>query len=263
MFKGFNLKYPEYEVITPQTKLSFTLRSLNVSEEENMKGSMMTPLKITEHLDTCLYEVLIKKPEGIVDFKSFLNILTIKDRDALLYGLYHITYEEIRNYEIKCSSCKKEYPITVNASDMFSYNVYPFDDDIKAKRIKVDLPASEGISAFIKQPTLADELDSLKSYAAVASKNMDLITQTLIIDRFEQSFADRAEPVTYTDRGDIIDAYRTLPAKDRRAINTQYTENFGKYGIDLKMRTYCAACGHDEIISVDLVENFFRMVYSV
>ena len=48
MFRGFNLKYPEYEVITPQTKRSFTLRSLNVSEEENMKGSMMTPLKITE-----------------------------------------------------------------------------------------------------------------------------------------------------------------------------------------------------------------------
>jgi len=29
-FKGFAVQYPEYEVITPQTKQSFTLRSLNV-----------------------------------------------------------------------------------------------------------------------------------------------------------------------------------------------------------------------------------------
>ena len=103
MFKGFNLKYPEYEVITPQTKLSFTIRSLNVQEEERLKGSLLTPQKITEHLNKCLYESLISKPEVVKDFKTFLENVTLKDRDALLYGLYHITYEEIRNYDIKCS----------------------------------------------------------------------------------------------------------------------------------------------------------------
>ena len=89
MFKGFNLKYPEYEVITPQTKLSFTVRSLNVQEEERLKGSILTPQKITEHLNKCLYESLVTKPEVIKDFKTFLENVTLKDRDALLYGLYH------------------------------------------------------------------------------------------------------------------------------------------------------------------------------
>jgi len=37
-FKGFNIAYPEYEVITPQSNQSYTLRSLNVSEEEKLKG---------------------------------------------------------------------------------------------------------------------------------------------------------------------------------------------------------------------------------
>jgi hypothetical protein len=262
MFKGFNLKYPEYEVITPQTKMSFTLRSLNVSEEENMKGSMMTPLKITEHLNTCLYEVLIKKPDDITDFKSFLNKVTIKDREALLYGLYHITYEEIRNYEIKCNACKKDYPVTAKASDMFSFNVYPYDDNILEKRIKVDLPASPGVSAYIKQPSLNDELTSLKTYATLAGTNMDIITQTLIIDRFEQT-NNTTEETVYDQRGDIIDAYRSLPSKDRKEINARYTENFGKFGIELKMRSYCPTCSSDEIINIDLVENFFRMVYSI
>jgi hypothetical protein len=262
MFKGFNLKYPEYEVITPQTKQSFTLRSLNVSEEENMKGSLMTPLKITEHLNQCIYEVLVKKPDDIIDFKTFLEKTTIKDREALIYGLYHITYEEIRNYEIKCSSCKKEYPITAKASDMFSFNVYPNDDNILEKRVKVDLPLSKGVSVYIKQPSLNDEVFSLKNYATLAGTNMDIITQTLIIDKFEQA-TGKTDALIYDQRSDIIDAYRTLPSKDRKEINSKYTENFGKYGIDLKMRTFCPACTHDEIVNIDLVENFFRMVYSV
>ena len=36
-FKGFGVSYPEYEVVTPQTKLSFHVRSLNVSEEDRRK----------------------------------------------------------------------------------------------------------------------------------------------------------------------------------------------------------------------------------
>ena len=111
-FKGFNLKYPEYEVITPHTHLSFSLRSLSVSEEERLKGSLLTPTKITEHLNKCLYESIVQKPESITDYKTFLKSLSLKDRDALLYGLYHITYEEIRNYDIRCTNCKKEYPVT-------------------------------------------------------------------------------------------------------------------------------------------------------
>ena len=261
MFRGFNLKYPEYEVITPQTKRSF-LRSLNVSEEENMKGSMMTPLKITEHLNSCIYEVLIKKPDDITDFKSFLTKTTIKDREALLYGLYHITYEEIRNYEIKCAACKKDYPVTAKASDMFGFNIYPSDDNILDIRIRVDLPISKGISVYIKQPSLEDEVSSLKNYATLGGTNMDIITQTLIIDRFEQS-TDSPDPIIYDQRGDIIDAYRSLPSKDRKEINAKYTENFGKYGIELKMRTFCPSCSNEEVINIDLVENFFRMVYTV
>ena len=261
-FKGFGLKYPEYEVITPQTKKSFTLRSLNVSEEENMKGSMLTPLKVTEHLNHCIYETLIKKPEDITDFKSFLTKTTIKDREALLYGLYHITYEEIRNYEVKCSQCKKEFPVTVNASDMFGYNLYPYDDDIIEKRVRVELPISKGVAVYIKQPTLNDELVSLKSFLTMSGSNIDTLTQTLIIDRFEQDIESQSDPFVVSERNDIIDAHRTLPAKDRREITTQYVENFGKYSIELKMRAFCASCGNDEVVGVDIVENFFRMVYS-
>ena len=63
-------------------------------------------------------------------------------------------------------------------------------------------------------------------------------------------------------RQDIITAYGQLPARDKRLIYEKYNEEFGKYGIELKMKTTCTGCGNEEVINVDLVENFFRMVYT-
>ena len=262
MFKGFNLKYPEYEVITPQTKLSFTVRSLNVQEEERLKGSLLTPQKITEHLNKWLYESLVTKPEVIKDFKTFLENVTLKDRDALLYGLYHITYEEIRNYDIKCGNCRKDYPVTVKASSTFNANPYPEEDDIRKKKILINLPVSKGVKAYLKQPVLLDEVEAIKNLSAAPGLTIDNIVETLIIDRFEQDVEAAVEPVVWTDRNDIIDAYRSLPAKDKRSIYEKYNEEFGKYNIELKMKTFCIHCGNEETINIDLVENFFRMVYS-
>jgi|GEM_PF-1052032 len=262
-FVGFSdIKYPEYEVITPQTHLSFTIRSLSVQEEENMKGSLMTPVKVTEHLNKCIFDALVKKPDGIVDFRDFLKQVTLKDRDALLYGLYHITYEEIRNYDVRCGSCKKEYPITVKASDMFSFTSYP-GNDVLDKKVKLDLPISKGITAYIKQPTLQDELDALRNLVTLKGTNLDAVTQTLIIDRFEQDIESQAKPNIFADRYEILEAFKSLPARDRRLINRTYVDHFGTFGIELKIKSFCSSCGAEEIISVDLVENFFRMVYTV
>jgi len=262
MFTGFNVKYSEYEVITPQTNLSFNVRSLNVQEEENLKGSLVTPTKITEHLNKCIYDIIVKKPDSIKDFDSFLRRITLKDRDALLYGLYHITYEEIRNYEIRCGNCKKEYPVTIKASSTFNFNPYP-GKDILSKKIKVDLPATSGVSAQIKQPSLFDETFALKELISRPGSSVDIIIETLIIDNFTQTTEESTEPIIYSDRSDIIDAYLSLPARDKRKIHETYFENFGKYGIDLKMKSFCPNCGKEETINIDLVDNFFRAMYSV
>jgi hypothetical protein len=262
-FKGFNLKYPEYEVITPQTHLSFSVRSLSVLEEENLKGSLMTPTKITEHLNKCLYNSMTKKPENITDYKTFLRSITLKDRDCILYGLYHTTYEEIRNYDIRCSNCKKEYPITALASSMFNYNSYPEENgNVLSKKFKVELPVSKGVVAYIKQPTIGEEEEAIKNLSSTPGLTIEMITETLIVDRFEQTTEASIDPTIYDERQDIIDAYRTLPARDKRTIYEKYNDEFGKFGIELKLKSFCAHCGYEEVVKVDLVENFFRMVYS-
>jgi len=262
MFKGFEVQYPEYEVITPQTKKSYTLRSLNVQEEEKLKGSLLTPIKVAEHLDKCLFQSMVSRPDDITDMDSFLRNTTLKDRDALLYGLYHISYEEIRNYQIKCTSCGKEYPVTVQASSTFNFNPYPETGDAIKDRKKIDLPGLKGVSAVIKQPTLFDELNNIKLLSNRPGNTLELITETLIIDRFEETGSNEKEPILYTDRVDIIDAYLQLTSKDKRAIYRTYEENFGKYGIELKMTSGCISCGNQDNYDIDLVESFFRALFS-
>jgi len=260
MFKGFDIKYPEYEVITPQTGLSYNIRSLNVQEEERLKGSLLSPVKVNEHLNKCIYEALTKKPERITTYDSFLKNTTLKDRDALLYGLYHITYEEIRNYDVFCMSCRRQYPVTVKASSTFNMNPYPGGDDILKKEVNETMPVSK-VTAFFKQPTLFDEMIHFQG-GGITPDNMDLLMETLIITKFQYQ-PDEGDTVVYSDREDIIDAYKSLPARDKRAIYNRFREEFGKYGITLRMVSTCIHCGKTEEIDIDLVDNFFRMVHSI
>jgi hypothetical protein len=261
MFKGFNVTYPEYEVITPQTRLSFSLRSLTVQEEEKLKGSLLTPSKVNEHLNKCLFSAITQKPDEIKDYDTFLKKVTLKDRDALLYGLYHITYEEIRNYDVTCGACRRDYPVTVQASSTFNMNQFP-GNDILSKEVEIDLPVTKGVKAIIKQPTLYDEMIAYKTHGSSTGTDLDLLTETLIIKRFQQD-PEEGDSIIYSDREDVIDAYRTLAARDKREIYKKYREAFGQYGIILRMRSHCSHCGNEEEIDIDLVENFFRMVYSV
>lgn len=261
MFTGFGVSLPEYEIITPHTKQSFTIRSMTVQEEEVLKGSMLTPNKILPHLNECIFNCLVKKPAKIESYNDFLEKLSIKDRDALLYGLYHATYEEIRNYEIQCSKCGHAHPVTIKASETFNINLYPNKDSILNKKVKVDLPRTIGVSAVIKQPTLNDEASILNTI----SQATDIETESLIIENFEQKMptdTEAAKATVFKDRQDIIEAYASLSPLDKRAIHDKYKDEFGQYGIELKMQADCPKCGEREVVDIDLVENFFRSIYS-
>ncbi len=261
-FTGFaNSKYPEYEVKTPQTKLDFSIRTLTVREEERLKGSFKSPNKLSEHLNKCIFDALVEKPASITDLKTFTSSLTIKDRDALLYALYHITYEEVRDYDVTCASCSKDFPVTIKASDTFSYTEFP-TNDILTKKVRVPLKLTKNVTAIIKQPSLADEIESMRSLIARPGSSSDTVNEILIIDSFEEENEISKEPKVYDENIDIMDAYLSLPSMDKRQINKEYVENFGKYCCEFKMRTYCPSCGSEEVVDIDLVNNFFRMVFS-
>jgi hypothetical protein len=139
--------------------------------------------------------------------------------------------------------------------------MYPGKDILK-ERLPVELEKTPGVTAFIKQATLFEEMTALKTMGMQASTNLDIVTESLIIDRFEQ-LPESGDSVVYDERPDIIDAYMALPSKDKRLIYKKYIDEFGQYGIELKMQSNCSHCGKDDVIDIDLFQNFFRMVYEV
>jgi hypothetical protein len=261
MFTSFDAVLPTYEVITPQTKRSFLIKSMTVADEEKMKASLMNEKKILQHLNKCLYDAIAEK-EPKFTLEKFLSHVTLKDREALLYGLYHITYDEIRNYTISCGQCSNSQDITINASDTFSINMYEGKvGEILKKRVTKDLKILKNVKVVIKQPTLLDENNAMKKFAFQNYSN-ELIAETLIIDKFVwEHMVEAKDPVEIVDRDEIVRAYLSLPAKDKKIISNTYVEEFGKYQIELKMQNTCTKCGNTEVIDIDLVDNFFRAMY--
>jgi len=261
MFTSFDIALPTYEVITPQTKQSFLLKSLTIADEEKMKASLMNERKILNHLNKCIYDSIADKDSKFT-LEKFLSSVTLKDREALLYGLYHITYEEIRNYTIACGKCGTNQDVTVKASDTFNINLYDGKpNEILKKREIKQLSILKDVTVSVKQPTLADENEAMNRFQFNTYSN-ELIAETLIIDKFIWNYADEAkEPMIIDDRSDIVRAYLSLPARDKKVINDLYIEQFGNYQIELKMQNTCTKCGNTEVIDIDLVDNFFRAMY--
>ena len=260
MFTSFDVALPTYEVITPQTKQSFLLKSLTIADEEKMKASLMSERKILQHLNKCIYDAIDNKEN--IPLEKFLSSVTLKDREALLYGLYHITYEEIRNYTVTCGKCGETQDVTIKASDTFNMNMYDGEPgEIITKKITKDLKILKSVKVVVRQPTLADENEAMKRFQFMTYSN-ELIAETLIIDKFIWDSSDAAkEPTIIEDRDEITRAYLSLPARDKKIINTTYIDNFGVYQIELKMKTSCTKCGNAEVIDIDLVDSFFRAMY--
>ncbi len=262
VFNGFQIKYPEYTVITPHTLKEFNIRTLTVSEEEALKASMLTPSKLASHLNKVIFDCLTKKPDDIKTYEDFLTKLSIKDRDALMFGLYHATYKDIQNYDVECSNCNTTTSVKVNYEKSLRVTLWPKNskEECLKKEIAVPLEIASNVTAIVKQPTLFQE-DTLMTNSTFASDDVrDLQLQILIIDRFE---VDEGGPdkVVYSDRDNIYEGYCTLPSNDRKLIEKAYTENFGQYGCDIASKVVCPRCGHETTITIDLVRQFFRAMY--
>jgi len=259
-FTGFEIANPEYEVITPQTLLDFTVRSMTVAEEEKLKASLLTARKIPAHLNSVIWDCLVKKPDGIKTLQDFLTKVTVKDRDALLYGMYHITYKDENNYDVKCPKCGHSHSVKVYLSKIFKMKAFGGKPmEILGAKGTVKLERAMNATAILRQPTLADEQSVLDDMLFQTAQNIELGMEMLPIDRFViQKPGQHPQEVTGSDN--IFNAYKSLPAADRKLINKTYIESFGKYEIDMKFEAGCPACNQASDYEFDLVEQFFRSV---
>jgi len=124
-FRGFSFKLPTFTVVCPQTGLTFNMRSLTVAEVSRLKSSLTTPVKATFIVNELLWNAIDTKPDFIQTYEDFKKCVTIRDREALLYGCYIPTFGENKEFEVTCKSCNQVSTLNLNLSNMFSMESYP------------------------------------------------------------------------------------------------------------------------------------------
>lgn len=340
-------EYPHYSVICPQTGFTFDVRTLNVQEVNQLKGSMMVQTKTPSLINKIIWGAIESKPDDISDLDTFKKMITLRDREAILYGIYCFTFGDEEEFKVMCRKCEHEEHVKISMEKLFSMNAYPGSESIKNsykiaritgdadydpeiekaitdtppkgmpkniakfdykidapddddgiiigekgveyvedeptppvkieepikvstpqsqytsildKRIDIILPISK-VHAILKQPTLLDEENSLKSIAFAQKKQNDLINEIMVIERFEQYNAgDKVPSVVISEKEDILFEYEKLPPRDKTEIFKRFYDEFGQYGIDLKTRYACSKCGESNELEVDIVVQFFRLV---
>lgn len=355
VFKGFNISYPSYTVITPQTGDQYSVRCLTVSELNELRHSQLTSTKAATVINDMVWKAITEKPEHVTNFKSFLNSTSLLDRVSIVYAVYNSTFGNEKEFQVTCNNCNHQQKIKFNLNDIFKITPYPYsekfvqsykiakaaegqddpymeaviaerdargdkivdvsekkpddkkdmndvskdqiseilkdsgvqfvDDDEKPddtpneekevkktnsepefgdvysilnRKIEVELPVSK-IMAIIKQPTLLDESTALADAPYSNMKAINIIADTLIIDRLYQHLPDGSiNEARYRD--EVIVGYKSLPLDDKAKIFEVYYDNFGKYGVELKSQWTCASCSHQNELELDIIDQFFRVV---
>jgi hypothetical protein len=261
VFSGFKIKYPEFEVITPQRKQSFSVRSMTVSEEETLKGSILTPITVAEHLSKVLWDCIVKKPDDIQTYEDFISKTTLRDRDTLVYGLYVATYKDTQNFSITCRDCGTENKVKINMEKGFSFMTWEKDEDCLNARIKIPFKVLEGCACYLKAPTIKDEIEMTKNTVNMSEKDATLATNIIMVDSIELAPSEENGQVeVIKDKMNIMKAFSQLPAYDRKLITREYEENFDKYRISVHATNKCR-CGADQKLNIDVTRQFFLALY--
>ena len=196
-FATLNVKFPEYEVLTPQRRQTFSLRSMTVSEEEVLKGSILTPLTVSEHLAEVLWQCIIKKPDDIQTYEDFLKKVTLRDRDCLVYGLFIATYKNTQGFSITCPKCNRKNKVKIDMEAGFNFQTWDKDIDCINFKHTIDLEILSGVKCVIKAPVIGEEIDVTKKSAQMSEKDASIMTDLLMIDHFEFPLPEsekKAEP---------------------------------------------------------------------
>jgi hypothetical protein len=134
--------YPTYEVILPQSGTSVMIRSLQVSDEEKLKLSLASRSKFNQIISEVCWSCMVKPEETYKDFNTFMKTLTLKDREALLFGVYHSSYGSDIEIDTGCTACGTKYSTTVDLPSIFSAEPYTESTPILEKVFECFLPVS-------------------------------------------------------------------------------------------------------------------------
>jgi len=247
----------QYEVITPQTALSFVVGALRYGQEVKLKTALMATDKgLTNLLNKTVFESLVEKPQEIKTYDDFLDKITVEDRSALIMGIYHNSYGDEYTTETTCPYCGKTNKNLVRLSKYSKASFYN-GKPLEFLNIKKELSFNDGNFKITLVPaTLRNELSLVDM-----TQTLDLtVTQTTILLHTKQIEYDNK---TFTVENNLIDILATLDLllpKDVRQIRKTIEEVFEKYKLEVPYKVKCVHCNQEYSRTLDFVGEFFKQV---
>ena len=258
--------FPVFEVVTPHTNHSFTVRSMTVDQESVIKESSVSPVKFDTIVSQTIFDCIENKEPPFTTLEGFEKNLTGRDREALIFGLVIASYGETQKYSYKCPNCGKEFEVEINLAENADVKIYDGNEDLVNKEITIDLPVSK-YQAIVKLPSLW-ESKNIYNIKGVDKSLLDKMSEFNIVKKMiipgtevDKDTGEVKERNYVVDK--LLDIYNTikgLPARDRKAIQNSVIDLYGKYGVNVNVPTVCPSCGHEFETRLDVVQELFRLL---
>lgn len=129
--RKIKIKYPTYSITAPQTGEHFEVRSLVTSEARSIAESVPNITGKYNELNEIIWNCVTHSPKRIKTFEDFKKNVTVRDREALIYGIYMMTFEKIKDYKLKCMYCGTENDQSIDLEKNFNIEIYPYSESCK------------------------------------------------------------------------------------------------------------------------------------
>ena len=164
----------------------------------------------------------------------------------LMYALRQITYGTDYTFKVKCGECGKDFPYSMNISEIDFKELEEKQDEREIK-----LPVSK-YTVSMRLLRLGDEEEI--SRLSAKYEDDEEVSDT-VLNFYVRTVSIRDENDEEVSPDEWIEFYTCLPLKDKEAIK----KNFEKAINDPKITITCPKCGNTITISVPMDADFFRI----
>ncbi len=252
---------PKWLVITPHTKHNVSMKSLLVQQEETLKSSALSTVKMLELINKIVYDCIDERKAPFDNIENFMKNITMADRETLIFGLVVASYGEEQDFNVTCNACSKTFTEKSNLVQNLEINLYNGKEPMLKKDVDVVLPVSKA-TAVLRMPTLWDEyiFANSKGISQEVIRKADdyLVVKALKLPAKDSKDPEKNTTVIMDNVFDIYAQMRSMPARDRKTIYKAWTENFGEYGTKVLIPTLCPHCGNRGEMNVSMISEMFR-----
>ena len=111
-------KVRQREVVLPTAKITVVTRPLLVGDDIAIRSSIVSPDTYDSNICQLLYNHTEFPNNSKPDYQTFVDSITIADKQMLIWGILASTYREIKDEKVVCNKCKEENIVTIPYDDL-------------------------------------------------------------------------------------------------------------------------------------------------